>query len=168
MAVSSLALNLPQLYDPVLGSVAARQPGLDKRTAPAVAPALDWAAACRRAQTLMQQESLARGFAVHGESSFSYDPRRGLYRYDVRSALDVKDKGGSTRILIDANNGALAGVWLPTSGAAGDTFTTWLTGFHMASFGGAWMKAAIAALGMGIALLSITGVAIWARKRKSR
>lgn len=168
MAVSSLALNLPQLYDPVLESMAARQPGLGQRTAPVEAPALDWAAAYRRAQTLMRQESLARGFAVHGESSFSYDPRRGLYRYDVRSALDVKDKGGSTRIFIDANTGALAGVWLPTSGAAGDTFTTWLTGFHMASFGGAWMKAAIAALGMGIVLLSITGVAIWARKRKSR
>ncbi len=171
MAISSVALNLPQVYDPVVQALAARQSGteaLPTRTTPLWEPRLGWSQAQDRASVLMREEAARRGFAVRQESSLSYDPRRGLYRYDVRSSLDVKDKGGSTRIFIDADTGRLVGTWLPTAAAAGDTMTTWLTLLHMAAVGGSPVKAAIALFGLAVAVLSCTGVFIWFRKRKAR
>jgi len=171
MAISSVALNLPQVYDPVVQGLAARQPGIEAlpaRATPLWEPRLGWAQAHARAAELMREEGARMGFAVREESSLSYDPRRGLYRYDVRSSLDVKDRGGSTRNFIDADTGRLVGTWLPTAAAAGDTVTTWLTLLHMAAVGGLPMKAAIALFGLAVAVLSCTGVIIWARKRQAR
>ena len=111
--------------------------------------------------------SSGRGFDTQKESSFSYDPRRGLYRYDVRSSLDVKNQGGSMRLLMDGGSGALVLLWLPTGAATGDTVTTWLTDLHWAEIGAKPVKAVMTLLGIAIALLSITGVAIWLRKRRA-
>ncbi|KQP49119.1 hypothetical protein ASF44_00330 [Pseudorhodoferax sp. Leaf274] len=171
MAISSVALNLPQVYDPVVQGLAARQPGVEElptRTTPLWEPRLDWIQAHTRASELMREEGARLGFALRQESSLSYDPRRGLYRYDVRSSLDIKDKGGSTRIFIDADTGNLVGTWFPTTAAAGDTVTTWLTLLHMAAIGGMPMKTAISLFGLAVTVLSFTGVLIWARKRKAR
>lgn len=171
MAISSVALNLPQVYDPLVQGMAARQPGIEAlptRPTPLWEPRLGWEEAHARAGVLMREEATRQGFSVHKESSLSYDPRRGLYRYDVRSSLDVKDKGGSTRIFMDADTGRLVGVWLPTAAAAGDTMTTWLTHLHMAAIGGLPMKTAISLFGLAVTLLSGTGVIIWARKWQAR
>ena len=80
----------------------------------------------------------------------------------------MKDKGGSTRISMDADTGRLVCTWLPTAAAAGDTVTTWLTLLHMAAVGGMCVKAAIALFGLVVAVLSCTGVIIWFRKRTAR
>jgi hypothetical protein len=63
-------------------------------------------------------------------------PVRGLYRYDVRSSLDISDHGGSTRLFLDGATGTLVALWLPTGAAGGDTFITWMSNLHMASVGG--------------------------------
>ncbi|KQP19384.1 hypothetical protein ASF45_25025 [Pseudorhodoferax sp. Leaf265] len=170
MALSSVALNLPQVYDPVIQRLAARQPSTEALPArpPLGQPGLGWEQAHVRARALMGEEATRRGFVVRQESSLSYDFRRGLYRYDVRSSLDVKDKGGSTRIFLDADTGGLVGIWLPTAAAAGDTVTTWLTQLHMAAVGGRPMKAAIGLFGVAVAVLSCTGVVIWLRKRRAK
>jgi len=171
LAMSSVALNLPQVYDPVLGIFAERQAGPQTpaaREEPLWAPRLDWPEGYQLAQRYMRQEGVRRGFTIESESSISYDARRGLYRYDVRSSLDIKDTGGSTRIFIDGETGVLAATWLPTGGAAGDTLTTWLTNLHMAAVGKAAGKLAISALGVAVSALCITGVLLWWRKRRAR
>ncbi len=64
-----------------------------------------------------------------------------------------------------------ARLWVLTAAAAaaaGDTVTTWLTLLHMAAVGGLPMKIAIALLGLALAVLSCTGVLIWARKKSAR
>ena len=171
LAWSSFALNLPQWHDPLLRVFSMQQPGtahIPRRAKPLWQPALDWKAAHLRAQVLMQDQATLHGFSVRAESSLAYDPLRGLYRYDVRSSLDIKDRGGSTRLFLDGDSGALVATWFPTGAAAADTLITWISNLHMASVGGAAYKVAITLCGAGIAMLSITGVLIWLRKRQAR
>lgn len=171
LAWSSFALNLPQWHDPLLRTVSMQQPGtadLPRRSEPLWQPALDWRAAHLRARALMQAQAARHGFSVLRESSLAYDPVRGLYRYDVRSGLDIKDRGGSTRLFLDGNSGALVSTWFPTGAAGGDTFITWISSLHMAAVGGSAYKIAMTGAGAGIAMLSITGVLIWLRKRRAR
>lgn len=171
LAWSSFALNLPQWHDPLLRVFSMQQPGtadIPRRAKPLWQPALDWRAAHRRAQVLMQHQATLHGFSVRAESSLAYDPLRGLYRYDVRSSLDIKDRGGSTRLFLDGDSGTLVATWFPTGAAAADTLITWISNLHMAAVGGAAYQVAITLCGAGIAMLSITGVLIWLRKRQAR
>jgi uncharacterized iron-regulated membrane protein len=171
LAWSSFALNLPQWHDPLLRTFSMQQPGTGdspRRAQPLWQPALDWKAAHLRAQALMQEQATLRGFSVSAESSLAYDPLRGLYRYDVRSSLDIKDSGGSTRLFLDGDSGSLVATWFPTGAAAADTLITWISNLHMASVGGAAYKMAITLAGAGVAMLSVTGVLIWLRKRRAR
>lgn len=171
LAWSSFALNLPQWHDLMVRAVSVQQPGaanLPRRARPLWHPTLDWKAAHRRAQDLMQAHASLRGFSVLGESSLAYDPVRGLYRYDVRSSLDINDRGGSTRLFLDGETGTLVATWLPTGAAGGDTFITWISNLHMASVGGMTYKLAITLAGFGVAMLSVTGLLIWMRKRSAR
>lgn len=171
LAWSSFALNLPQWHDPMVRAFSMQQPGtgaLPRRPQPLLQPTLDWKAAHLRAQDLMQEQARLRGFSLLGESSLAYDPVRGLYRYDVRSSLDITDRGGSTRLFLDGETGTLVATWLPTGAAGGDTFITWMSNLHMASVGGMTYKLAITVAGLGVAMLSVTGVLIWLRKRSAR
>jgi len=171
LAWSSFALNLPQWHDPMVRAFSKQQPGtadLPRRAQPLRQPTLEWRAAHLRAQDLMQEQASLHGFSVFGESSLAYDPVRGLYRYDVRSSLDVMDRGGSTRLFLDGETGTLVATWLPTGAAGGDTFITWMSNLHMTNVGGITYKLVITLAGLGVAMLSITGVLIWLRKRNAR
>lgn len=171
LAWSSFALNLPQWHDPMVRAFSKQQPGttdLPRRAQPLRQPTLEWRTAHLQAQNLMQEQASLHGFSVFGESSLAYDPVRGLYRYDVRSSLDVMDRGGSTRLFLDGETGALVATWLPTGAAGGDTFITWMSNLHMANVGGITYKLVITLAGLGVAMLSITGVLIWLRKRNAR
>lgn len=171
LAWSSFALNLPQWHDPMLRAFSAQQPStaeLPRRKTPLWQPALGWQAAHAQAHSLMQQLAQQQKFQVLAESSFAYDPRVGLYRYDVRSSLDIKDEGGSTRLFMDGDSGALVATWFPTGTAGADTLITWISNLHMASVGGLAYKLLITVTGAGVAMLSATGVLIWLRKRAAR
>ncbi len=98
----------------------------------------------------------------------SYDPARAVYRYGVRSELDIRHRDGSTSVSFDANTSALLGVWLPTGGASGDTFRTWITSLHMAALWGIPFKLFVCVLGLAVAMLSVTGMVIWWKKRQGR
>ncbi|MBP7352282.1 MAG: PepSY domain-containing protein [Comamonas sp.] len=171
LAWSSFALNLPQWHDPMVRAFGTQQPAttdLPRRAKPLWQPALDWKAAHLQARQLMQEQAALRGFAVQAESSLAYDPSRGLYRYDVRSSLDIKDRGGSTRLFLDGDTGVLVATWWPTGAAGGDTFITWMSNLHMASVGGMAYRLAITLVGAGVTVLSVTGVLIWLRKRSAK
>jgi uncharacterized iron-regulated membrane protein len=90
----------------------------------------------------------------------------------VLSSRDIRHRRGSTQLAFDANTGEFHGLWLPTAAASGDTIRTWLTSLHMAAVGGFVadlpMKRFICAMGLVVAMLSVTGVVIWARKRRGR
>ena len=167
LAWSSVAFNLPQVYDPAMKAVFAHQRALEtipKLARPKLAPALAWEQALPAARGLMAQQARAGGFVVLAEKSLLYDPQRGIYRYDVRSSHDIRHRGGHTRLVMDANTGASKGLWLPTGAAAGDTVSTWLATLHMAAMGGWPLQLLVFLMGLAVTLLSVTGVHVWLKK----
>ncbi|WP_308921201.1 PepSY-associated TM helix domain-containing protein [Janthinobacterium sp. J1-1] len=170
LAWSSVAFNLPQVYEPAMKAVLAHQRGLEtipKLARPKLAPVLAWEQALPAARGLMAQQAQARGFTVLAEKSLLYDPQRGIYRYDVRSSHDIRHKGGHTRLVMDAQTGAFKGLWLPTGAAAGDTLSTWLATLHMAAMWGWPLQLLVCLMGLAVTVLSVTGVHVWLRKRRA-
>jgi uncharacterized iron-regulated membrane protein len=83
--------------------------------------------------------------------------------YRVHSSRDVVRWGG-TRVGIDASTGALTGIEVGTGHRAGNTFTSWIKGLHMAMvFGWPW-KIVVTLMGVVVATLALTGVALWGRR----
>lgn len=170
IAWSGVSFNLDQVYSPVMKSVLKfdeREKQLPHLAAQQPDPGIPWREAHRIAQTLMAQEAQRLGFAVQDEQMLSYDGFRGLYRYSVRSNADVSNYG-NTHIYFDANTGALRLTVLPTGQYAGDTVTAWLEALHMAKVWGWPFRVFICAMGLIVAMLSVTGVVIWWKKRRAR
>lgn len=175
LAWSSVSFNLHEaVYDPVMRTLFAHQP--DEQSLPRpqrlkLAPALDWESARETGRRLMAEQARAHGFTVQEETLLLHDPRRGphgIWRYQVRSSRDIRDRWGSTQVIFDAETGELLRVWLPTRAASGDTIRTWLTSLHMAALWGTPFRLFMTGMGLAVALLSVTGVVIWWRKRRGR
>lgn len=171
LAWSSVAFNLVEVYQPATRILLGTQ--FDPRDLPrGIArpdpPQLDFQRARERGRALIAEQAALHGFTVHAEDWMAYDGARRLYRYDVRSSLDVNDHKGATRVHFDADTGALRGAWFPTGHAPGDTFTTWITALHMGALLGWPMKVVVCIMGLAVAMLSVTGVLVWARKRAAR
>jgi len=96
-----------------------------------------------------------------------YDADKGIYRYTVRTDRDFIDQGGMTEIYFDANNGAWAGQDLPSGRNAGVTITYWLVSLHMAHVWGLPYRIAVCCMGLVVAMLSVTGVYLWLKKRRA-
>lgn len=75
--------------------------------------------------------------------------------------------GGHTRLVMNADTGALPGLWLPTGAAAGDMLSTWLATLHMAAMWGWPLQLLVCLLGLAVTALSVTGVHVWLRKRRA-
>lgn len=97
-----------------------------------------------------------------------HDPGRGVFRYAVRSSRDIVHHGGWTSVSFDGASGALVSLWLPTGAASGDTVRTWIISLHMALVWGLPFKVFMSFVGLAVAMLSLTGLAIWWRKRQGR
>ena len=168
LAWSSVAFNLPQVYQPAMKSLFAHQRGLEsipKLPEPRLAPAIPWGPALTAVRAHMVRQARAQGFVVEAEKALLYDPTRGVYRYDVRTSHDIRHRGGHTRLVMDAETGGLIGLWLPTGAAIGDTISTWLETLHMAALGGWPVQLLICLMGLVVTMLSVTGVLVWLKKR---
>jgi uncharacterized iron-regulated membrane protein len=75
---------------------------------------------------------------------------------------------GNPWLYYDAQSGLAAGSELPGRGSAGDLFLQLQFPLHSGRLLGVPGRALISALGLLIAMLSVTGVVIWAKKRKVR
>ncbi|MGS1005765.1 PepSY-associated TM helix domain-containing protein [Achromobacter anxifer] len=175
LAWSAVAFNLSEVYDPVMRSVFAHQEddaGVQPLPVPESVPALGWREAREVGRRLMEEQARVQGYTVLREDALRHDPQLGVYRYGVVSSRDVGDRWGATSLTFDAATGEFRGLWLPTGAASGDTLRTWLTSLHMAAVGGAVaglpMKLLICAIGLAVAMLSVTGAVIWWKKRQAR
>jgi uncharacterized iron-regulated membrane protein len=169
LAWSSVAFNLREVYEPVMRTLFVHQ--LDERPQPLARPLLrppvDWPAARDIGRARLAETAAGRGFAVLGEYMLIYDPRIGRYSYYARTSLDVSERWGITRVDVDARTGEMYWRGLPTAGSAGDTVRTWITTLHMAAVGGRAMQVFVSVLGLIIAMLAVTGVLIWLKKRRA-
>lgn len=173
-AWSSVGLNLREVYHPVMAAAfgADERPydHLPKLPAPRDEPALNWGEALTAARGLAADEGERRGFDVLGEYGMDYYADRGLYRYWFRSSLDVSDTYPRTKLWLDGDTGELAAFVAPTGENAGDTLNTWLVSLHFGAVAGAGLpyRLFVALVGLAVAILSVTGVWIWWRKRGKR
>ena len=75
---------------------------------------------------------------------------------------------GNPRLYFDADTGELAGTLIPGRGSAGDVFIQAQFPLHSGRILGTAGRIVITLLGLIVALLSATGVLLWARKRRAR
>jgi uncharacterized iron-regulated membrane protein len=82
---------------------------------------------------------------------------------------DHGDAGlGNPWIYVDSRSGELAGAHVPGTGSAGDIFLQAQFPLHSGRIIGLPGRILVSLLGLAVAGLSVTGVVIWARKRRSR
>jgi uncharacterized iron-regulated membrane protein len=169
LAWSSVSFNLPSVYNSVMRSLFGGQvdePALGARKM-ADGPRLDWREAYATARAAMAKTAQREGFKVQSERLMFYDVGTHSYAYRVKTDRDP-GRTGNTQISIDGDTGRIFGLRVPTGRNAGDTVTTWLGDLHTADvFGRAW-QIVITIVGLGVAMLSITGVLVWNRKRIAR
>jgi uncharacterized iron-regulated membrane protein len=140
---------------------------LPTRPSPLDEPRIDWRDGVTIGERLMDEQARAHGFRVDRAGSFALDRDLGVYRYEVHSDLDIREDG-RTRLYFDANSGALKLLELPTTQYAGNTVTSWVSALHMAAVFGLPYRMFVSGLGLGIVLLSATGVIVWWKKREGR
>ncbi|MFL9926469.1 PepSY-associated TM helix domain-containing protein [Herbaspirillum lusitanum] len=171
-AWSSVMFNLrQQVYEPVMSAIFKFDNswrGAPRLPKPMAAPPLSWPQAHALARERMQTYAQAQGFVIDFEELLAFDGRRGLYAYLVHSNLDLRKDTGNTGILIDARSGELRGHWLPTGDVGGNTFSNWIGALHMGHVFGLPYRIFISLVGLMVAVLSVSGVYIWWKKRKGR
>ncbi|MET0340865.1 MAG: PepSY-associated TM helix domain-containing protein [Polyangiales bacterium] len=172
-AWSAVALNLGEyVYSPVMNSVFGapkeHDEGLPHHDPPKTM-SLPLREAHALGQRLMRAESAKRGFEVLGERGIEYDGEHDAYAYTIESSLDVSERLAETMLMFDAQGRVLA-FHAPTGQHAGSTVTSWLIALHFGAVreGGLAYRTFVCVLGLVVALLSVTGVWIWLKKRPAR
>lgn len=75
---------------------------------------------------------------------------------------------GNVQLDLDAATGGVLGSSVPGEGSAGDVFLQTMFPLHSGRIIGTAGRVLVTLLGLAIATFSVTGVLIWARKRKAR
>ncbi|MEX0791590.1 MAG: PepSY-associated TM helix domain-containing protein [Pirellulaceae bacterium] len=171
-AWSSVGMNLAEVYEPIMKPLF----GLDehpyftipKLDQPRHTSEISWPEAIQRGREIMAAQADARGFEVQQPQYLRYSASQGVYRYQVRSSLDITKRYPSTVIWFDSNTGEQVAFLAPTGQTAGNTITTWLDNLHFAAVGGWPYQAFVCLLGLAVTALSVSGVIIWHKKWKAR
>lgn len=172
LAWSSVGFNLREpVFNPVMKALFQTQDHdatLVELKEEQFTPGLSWADALRTGRALMAREAQRAGIEVGHEQYLYYDHHHAVFGYAVHSDRDVNDEHGRTKIVFDANTGALKFLDTPTGQAAGNTVAMWLYALHMAQVWGLPFRIFVCAMGLVVAMLCVTGVVIWLKKRKGR
>jgi uncharacterized iron-regulated membrane protein len=106
----------------------------------------------------------------HGPGGVFYSTEFDVYGVGFYApGNDHGDGGlGNPWLYFDGQTGAPAGAELPGRGSAGDLFMQLQFPLHSGRILGVPGRVLITALGLVIAMLSVTGVVIWAKKRRVR
>lgn len=168
-AWSGTAFNLPQVYFPVMHALIGLNPEQDiARTKPDRAPALTWERGLRAARRQADETLAARGVSIEWERELRYYRSSNSYALALRTNRDRSDDFANSWVTIDADDGRLLSVQLPTGERVGNTIDYWLGLLHEAGIFGLGYRILVSLCGVGIIALSSTGILIWALKRKAR
>ncbi|WP_028601001.1 PepSY-associated TM helix domain-containing protein [Ottowia thiooxydans] len=122
-----------------------------------------------QAVALAHAEARKRNWATPPGAIF-YAERFGLYGVTFfENGNEHGDGGlGNPWLYIDGRTGAVAGDFVPGTGSAGDIFLQAQFPLHSGRIIGLPGRILISLMGLVVAMLSLTGVVIWARKRRAR
>lgn len=113
-------------------------------------------ACCRSQEDAGPQQAGSPEFDVYGVGFYT-------------AQNDHGDGGlGNPWLYLDGQSGAIAGGLIPGSGSAGDIFMQAQFPLHSGRILGLPGRILVSLLGLAVAMLSLTGVVIWVRKRRSR
>jgi uncharacterized iron-regulated membrane protein len=181
-AVTGFALNMPGYYARILNSVTdyahlqelPPRPPLDK---PLVDPPVNWNQALELGQRYLDEQAQTQRFHVERPAALEYRRDLGVYFYLAHTSRDLSDGDTPTEtdspataatVAIDARDGSFLGVQVPTGQRASNTITSWIIALHVTAIWGLPLQIAVSLLGIVVAVITVTGVLIWWRKRKSR
>jgi uncharacterized iron-regulated membrane protein len=171
-AWSGVMLNLPRVYKRAMHSVLAYQSTDDKPPLPSrfvEDPKLDWRAALATTETLMADQAASRGLIVVNPKALFYSWENGTYGYIVHSYHERSGRHYlNTSLRIDGNTADLITFDLPDLKRGGAAVDAWLFDLHTAQVFGTPYRVFVCILGLVIAMLSITGIFIWWKKRIAR
>jgi uncharacterized iron-regulated membrane protein len=115
-------------------------------------------------------EAARRGFTLPAGDIF-YAPQFGVFGvrfFDPGGEHGDGLKLGNDILYFDGQDGRYVGDWIPWRGTAGDLFLQMQFPVHSGRIFGIPGRILISAMGLGVAMLSVTGVVIWLRKRRAR
>lgn len=143
---------------------------LSVRGEPLDRPALSWREAQARGEALMAEQAAQHGFTVRQPVALVFDPEHGTYMWQVYTDREIDDRSRryTTQVHFDADSGVLKLVLLPRGQHTGNTISNWLYALHMANVFGLPYRILVCVMGLVVTMLSITGVYIWWKKRRSR
>lgn len=181
-AVTGFVLDQPGLYARLLASVSDYQhlqeaPPRQPLAHPLVKPPVDWLQALDLGQRYMVEQGRKQGFAVGRPAALEYRRDLGLYFYSSHTSRDLRDGETPTEsnspataatLALDARNGAFLAIQLPTGQSRANTITSWMIALHVTALFGLPWQIAVSVFGLVVATITMTGVLIWWRKRRSR
>lgn len=171
LAVTSVSMNLNvqvtrplvELFSPLTPSpFASRTPvSLDEQKQPGISRA--------EAINLATAEATRLGLANPAGGVF-YSPEFDVYGVGFYTAENDHGDGslGNPWLYLDGQTGAMAGNQIPGTGSAGDIFMQAQFPLHSGRIIGMPGRILVSLLGLVVAMLSLTGVVIWVKKRRSR
>lgn len=168
IGISAVYLALPeQVFMPVVKSVATLTPepgeGREHREK-LIVPKIKFEEAVARAE-----EEAARRGIVEKPAFVNWDFEHGVYYVGYQRTQYRAGPGlGAATFSFDDMDGRLLGASIPGQGTPGDVFIQVQFPLHSGEIAGLPGRIAICIIGILVAVLSITGVLVWARKRGSR
>ena len=171
LAATSVSMNLNvqvtrplvELFSPLTPSpFASRTPvSLDQQQQPGISRA--------EAVSLAAIEATRLGLEKPAGGVF-YSPEFDVYGVGFYTADNDHGDGGlgNPWLYLDGQSGALAGTQIPGTGSAGDIFMQAQFPLHSGRILGMPGRILVSLLGLVVAMLSLTGIVIWAKKRRSR
>lgn len=168
MAITSISMNLErEVVRPAVGlfSTLTPSPFELKKPSPFSEPVLSRAAIVDLAQEQARQQQITAPLG-----GMFYSPMMDIYGVGFFApGMGHGDIGlGNPWFYFDGKTGAYLGGKIPGQGTAGDIFMQMQFPLHSGRIIGITGRIIVTILGLVIAMLSVTGIIIWARKRKSR
>lgn len=171
MAVTSVSMNLEfQVMRPVVSVFSDLSPSpFETRTASPPNQPIEPRIDRTRALEIAQTEADRRGWTVPAGGIF-YSPAYGVYGVGFFTpGNDHGDGGlGNPWLYVDDMDGSLAGAEVPGSRSFGDIFMQAQFPLHSGRILGLPGRILISVMGLVVAMLSVTGIVIWVRKRRAR
>jgi uncharacterized iron-regulated membrane protein len=170
-AWSIVHFNLKQVDTPVMQTLfglSDPMAGMPARAEPVDHPRLGWREAYATGHALLGEQARQHGYIIEKERDLEFDRDHGVYVISAQGSQEG-EKSYRTSVTFDADTGAmLQAAWPGSSEKAGDVITRWLIWLHTAAIFGLAMQVFVCVMGFVIAMLSVTGVYIWWKKRRAR
>ncbi|MFC3230981.1 PepSY-associated TM helix domain-containing protein [Marinibaculum pumilum] len=167
VAVSSIYFNLyRELFRPVVELISPLTPSVYEMPAPppsVVPPPFGFDEGLARAQA----EARGRGWTQRPDRI--YRSSRGIYAVTYRPSQHRRGVWLGTPVIdIDMRDGRVLQVHVPGEGTAGDVIMDLQMPLHSGELLGLPGRILVCAAGIAVAMLSVTGVILWWRKRTAR